>query len=68
MSPNTLSLEAIASITFGILHLAVGLAALWQQRQARLLHRMCFWSLSDDTAFTIILEVEVRFEGRRYTI
>jgi hypothetical protein len=60
----TLSTEALASIVFGILQLAVGTIAPWQQHQFRRLHsefevaHLCYPDLLAD----------FRFEGRRYTI
>ena len=66
MSIDAVSPEVITSIIFGILQLSIGVFALWQQRQARLLHRMYFLLPSDGTAFTPF--PEVRFEGRRYTL
>lgn len=37
MIASALSPEALAAIVFGILQVGVGLAALWQQRQLRLI-------------------------------
>lgn len=59
MDTASISLEAIASIVFGILQLTIGLVALWQQRQLRQLHRQYIQRSSVSQQLTLCFRVQV---------